>query len=67
MHCPSVNFSPIDTINFSSSSARIDKPAVFSEKLDELNDELVYLNSVIDHDYAFDVERLTSICKLFLT
>ena len=56
LYCPIVKFSPVHTINLS--SARIDKTAILKKKQMSSMDELVYLNSMTDHECAFDVEKI---------
>ena len=51
LHCISLKFRPVHTTIFWSPSGKIDETAVVNEKADEINNELVHLNSVIHHDY----------------
>lgn len=64
LHASSYKLSPENAINLSCSRARQNLSA--NECSENLSDELVFLNSVIDHNYPFDVEKLTLTCRLIV-
>lgn len=63
-HAAGSQLTPENASNLSCSRARVGENDFANECAEDLNNELVFLNSVIDHDCHFDVEILTLTCRL---